>query len=64
MARIAGINLPKEKRILDILTEQPFHIDLIAQQTGISIAETLSLLLTLELKDLVKQLSGKMFVRC
>ncbi len=54
----------KEKRILDILTEQPAHIDLISQQTGFSIAETLSLLLTLELKDLVKQLSGKMFVRC
>ena len=52
-----------EKRMLKLLSEKPVHIDTIAQTLGISTAEALSVLLTLELKEFVKQLSGKMFVR-
>ena len=51
-----------EKKIWDVLSDKPVHIDLIAQQTGISTPEVLSILLTLELKNIVIQQSGKMFV--
>lgn len=53
----------KEKSILTILSDEPIHIDYISQLTGFSPSEALSILLTLELKDFVKQLSGKMFIR-
>ncbi len=52
-----------EKKIWDVLSDDPVHIDLISQQTGLSTSEVLSILLTLELKDLVSQQSGKMFTR-
>ncbi len=53
----------KEKKLMSIFSDDPIHIDMIAQKTGFSTAETLSVLLTLELKDVIKQFSGKMFVR-
>ena len=53
----------KEKNVFKLISDEPNHIDKIATQAAISISEALSLLLSLELKDLVKQLSGKMFVR-
>lgn len=54
----------RETKVLTLLSDQPLHIDIIAQKSGFQTSETLSLLLTLELKELVRQLSGKMFVRC
>jgi len=53
----------KEKNVFKLISDEPNHIDKIATQAAISVSEALSLLLSLELKDLVKQLSGKMFVR-
>lgn len=62
--RIAQLNLSnEEKALLNILSNEPKHIDVIAQQTGKSTSQVLAILLSLELKDLVKQLSGKMFIR-
>ena len=52
-----------EQKMLTLLSDKPVHIDFIAQNLGISTAEALSVLLTLELKEFVKQLSGKMFIR-
>jgi DNA processing protein len=52
-----------EKDIFQLITSEPHHIDKIAQDTSMSTAQALSALLSLELKGLVKQLSGKMFVR-
>ncbi len=52
-----------ERKILHVLSEEPLHIDLISQKTGFSSPQALSILLSLELKDLVRQLAGKMFVR-
>lgn len=52
-----------EKRIYDALSEEPIHIDALAQKCQLSTARTLAILLTLELKNVVKQLAGKMFVR-
>ncbi len=71
---ITGRQAEKEKRppvkldgslqqVYDVLDNEPLHIDQVALKTGLSIAETLSVLLTLELLDHVKQLAGKMFIR-
>jgi DNA processing protein len=52
-----------EKDLLDALSNEPIHIDKLAIMIQKSTAETLSALLPLEFKDLVKQLPGKLFVR-
>ena len=52
-----------EKRLFEALTTEPQHIDLLSQKLGMSSSEALSILLTLELKDLIKQLPGAYFVR-
>ncbi len=52
-----------EKILLNKLSNEPIHIDKLANVIGKSTAETLSALLPLEFKDLVKQLPGKLFVR-
>ena len=51
------------KKIYDVLSEQPLHVDQIAFETRLSPAETLSALLTLELMGAIRQMAGKMFVR-
>ena len=52
-----------EKALFDILTNEPRHIDEIATSMGQSTSLVLSTLLSLELKDLVKQHAGKLFVK-
>ncbi len=51
------------KKIYDVLSGDPLHVDQIAFQTHLSPAETLSSLLMLELMGLIRQMAGKMFVR-
>ncbi len=53
----------QEKDIYNLITNEPHHIDKIAQDTQVTTSQALSTLLSLELKGFVKQLSGKMFVR-
>lgn len=53
-----------EQRVLSTLSDEPTHIDVIAQKAGLQTPQALSLLLTLELKELVSQISGARFVRC
>jgi DNA processing protein len=52
-----------EKRVYDMLTGEPAHIDLLAGRTSLSTSDLLVNLLTLEFKGLVRQLAGKMFVK-
>ncbi len=52
-----------ERRILESLSAEPLHIDHLVKELQESPAVVLSRLLTLELLGVVKQLSGKMFVR-
>jgi len=67
-----GKNIPKpsfdltlfEQNLLNALTNQPMHIDEIATTSSMSVSDCLVNLLTLEFKGLVKQLPGKMFVKC
>lgn len=55
--------IAEEKSVYQILSTEPAHIDQIAQTVSFSTGQALSVLLNLELKGLVKQLSGKMFTR-
>ena len=52
-----------ERNIFMLISDEPYHIDKIATQASVNVPQALSALLSLELKGLVKQLSGKMFVR-
>ena len=66
-----GDNIPRptydlnlfEKLIFDQLSEEPIHIDAIANKTNISSSDCLVHLLSLEFRDLVQQLSGKNFIK-
>ncbi len=53
----------QEKKVWEVLSERPIHIDRIAASANVTTSEALALLLSMELKDCVKQLSGMMFVR-
>jgi DNA processing protein len=43
--------------------DTPVHIDALAQQSGLSVSELAGALLALEMRELVRQLPGKCFVR-
>ncbi len=52
-----------EQKVLDILTDHPQHIDLVAGRSGFTTAEALVHLLALEFKGGARQLPGKFFLR-
>ena len=52
-----------EKRILNILGHYPIHIDTIAGNIDMEPAKVAGLLTKLELKGVIRQLPGKMFIR-
>ena len=61
---LAQQTLPQEeKSIFELLGTEPYHIDKISKELGLRTCDALSVLLSLELKGLVKQLPGKVFVR-
>ena len=49
--------------MLLLLSHEPVHIDLIAKTAELSTSQALGVLLTLELKNLVRQIAGKNFIR-
>ncbi len=53
----------KENRIYKILSHDPIYIDNLLEQSQVSLVDGLSVLLSLELQRLVKQLPGKYFIR-
>jgi DNA processing protein len=52
-----------EKKVFDALSGEPKHIDTLAAEVGEDPGRVLAALLSLELKNLVTQLTGKYFVR-
>jgi len=52
-----------EKPIYDIIGDYPIHIDQITRQGNFEPGEISSILMKMELKGVIKQLPGKMFVR-
>lgn len=53
-----------EQRIFDFLTDDPLHIDVLAEKCAMATSDLLVHLLSLELKGVVKQLPGKYFTKC
>ena len=54
---------PDERALYDIITLEPAHVDALSAQAGVPVQKALSLLLGMELKGAVRQLSGMMYVR-
>ena len=54
---------PDEKRVFNFLSMAPSHIDDITEECGLTASRAASALMTLELKGLIRQLSGKQFIR-
>ena len=52
-----------EEKLYNTLTPEPRHIDDLPGMANLSSPETIKTLLSLELKGMVKQLPGKMFIR-
>jgi len=53
-----------EQKIFDALSDEPVHVDLLAEKCKMPISDILVQLLGLELKGVVKQLPGKYFAKC
>jgi DNA processing protein len=51
----------EEKRLCDILTGEPVHIDTLSRELSLSPAKALATLLDLEIKGVVRQTDGKRF---
>ena len=59
----AGLSEP-ERAILNLITtDEPAHIDALCEQTGLPVQELAGLLLALELRELIRQLPGRCYVR-
>ena len=64
--RVAEVSIEMtlfEKKIFDVLKNEPIHIDALAELAETSTADALVNLLSLEFKGLVRQIPGKMFMK-
>ena len=52
-----------EGKVFDYLSMAPLHIDVIIEECDLTASRAASALVTLELKGLIQQLSGKQFIR-
>ena len=52
-----------EKAVLDLIGDYPLHIDEISRQGNLPPGKAASILMRMELKGIIRQLPGKMFVR-
>jgi len=52
-----------EQKIWDMLSDTPIHVDSLSEKTNMPVSEILCHLLSMELKNRVKQISGMRFVR-
>jgi DNA processing protein len=53
-----------EQQLYDMLNDETLHIDILAQRSGMSTSDALVHLLSLEFKGIVRQLPGKLFIKC
>lgn len=51
----------EEKKLCDILSGEPVHVDTLSRELSLSSATTLAVLLSLEIKGVVRQADGKRF---
>jgi len=53
-----------ERRVWPLLSaDEPVHIDALAEATGLPVSELAGVLLGLEMREMVRQIPGKCFVR-
>jgi DNA processing protein len=52
---------PDERRLAECLSEEPLHIDVLVEKSGLEIRTVNAILVMLELKGIIDQLPGKMF---
>ncbi|MEA3494172.1 MAG: DNA-processing protein DprA [Candidatus Margulisiibacteriota bacterium] len=52
----------EQKKIVEVLSLEPKHIDRIVIETSLAISQVSSLLMMLEVKKIIRQLPGKMFI--
>lgn len=52
----------KEEKIVRLVSERPTHFDIISLKTNLSVTELSSILTILEMKKIIKQLPGKLFI--
>lgn len=52
----------EEQKVFKHLSNDPLHIDLLSEKSGIGVTALLGILLSLELKGAIMQISGKQFV--
>jgi DNA processing protein len=63
-ARTLPPDLPEAmRRIYEVLSDRPLHIDLVGTRSGVSAGQAAALLLQMELRGLVKEVAGKRFQR-
>ncbi|MDW8438557.1 MAG: DNA-processing protein DprA [Chloroherpetonaceae bacterium] len=53
----------EERKIYALLTSEPIHIDDLAEKSGLDVSDVLVALFELEMKNVARQLAGKMFQR-
>jgi DNA processing protein len=54
----------EQAKLLNLMGEEPAHIDALSRASGLTVQRLLELLLTMELKGAVAQMPGKKFVKC
>lgn len=54
---------PEDKKILSLLSWEPQNIELVIKKSELPVQEVIGILTNLEIKGLIKQLPGKMFVK-
>ncbi|HYO92255.1 MAG TPA: DNA-processing protein DprA [Pyrinomonadaceae bacterium] len=59
----ADLSMSEDAVFKLLSTDDPAHIDVLAEATGLSVPELTSALLGLEMRELIRQLPGKCFVR-
>jgi DNA processing protein len=52
-----------EKRVIEVMTREPLHIDQILRRSSLASAQVNSALVQLELKGTVKRFPGQLYVR-
>ncbi len=52
----------EEQNVIKFLSNDPIHIDLLSEKSGIGVTSLLGILLSMELKGAIQQIGGKQFV--
>ncbi|MHB8173756.1 MAG: DNA-processing protein DprA [Nitrospirota bacterium] len=54
---------PDETAVYEHISLTPLHVDIIAEKTGFPVSKTLSVLLDMELKGVIRQISGMNYIK-